>query len=65
MKVGDLVTYLQRPDLAAHPTPYGRLGTIVRQCPVDFRFEVYWWGSENKVWYEEKGLDNPSLDESR
>ena len=60
MKVGDLVTYKQREDLAEHPTPFSRLGTVVRQCPIDFCFEVYWWDSEQRAWYEEKGLTGAS-----
>ena len=74
MKVGDLITYKQRPDLAAHPTPFRRLGTIVGEngnpkavpcLPTDNSpviFEVYWWDSENIVSYEERGLDYPSLE---
>ena len=75
MKIGDVVTYKQRADLAEHPTPWHRLGTIVSKngnanavpClpGTDIPrvvFEVYWWGSKNTVSHEEPGLDYPSLE---
>ncbi len=75
MKVGDVVTYKQREDLAEHPTPLHRLGTIVGEngnakavplLPGDITdqtviFEVYWWSSKNTVSYTEERLDYPSL----
>ena len=65
-KVGEVVTYKQREDLAEHPTPYRRLGTIIDRFVAiadnSSRFEVHWWDSENTSWYEEKGLDYPSLE---
>ena len=74
MKVGDVVTYKQRPDLAAHPTPWHRLGTIVSEngnakavplLPTDnppVIFEVYWWDSKNTVSYVEEGLEYASVE---
>ena len=76
MKIGDVVTYKQREDLAEHPTPIGRLGTIISEngnakavpllhaptIPPAVIFEVYWWGSKNTVSYVEEGLDYPSLE---
>jgi hypothetical protein len=75
-KIGDVVTYKQREDLAEHPTPVSRLGTIVSDngnakavplLPVNITdqtviFEVYWWSSKNTVSYAEEGLDYPSLE---
>ena len=75
-KIGDVVTYKQRADLAEHPTPWHRLGTIVSEngnakavplSPTDITdqtviFEVYWWDSKNTVSYETRGLDYPSLE---
>ena len=76
MKIGDVVTYKQREDLAEHPTPVSRLGTIVSDngnakavplLPANITdqtviFEVYWWSSKNTVSYVEEGLDYPSLE---
>jgi hypothetical protein len=76
MKIGDIVTYKQREDLAEHPTPVSRLGTIISENgnakavpggwfdaePEAVIFEVYWWHSENTVSYVEEGLDYPSLE---
>ena len=76
MKIGDVVTYRQREDLAEHPTPVSRLGTIVSDngnakavplLPTNITdrtviFEVYWWSSKNTVSYVEEGLDYPSLE---
>ena len=76
MKIGDVVTYKQREDLAEHPTPIGRLGTIISEngnakavpllhtptTPPAVIFEVYWWSSKNTVSYVEEGLDYPSLE---
>ena len=76
MKIGDVVTYKQREDLAEHPTPIGRLGTIISEngnaqavplLPTNIAdqtviFEVYWWSSKNTVSYAEEGLDYPSLE---
>jgi len=75
-KIGDVVTYKQREDLAEHPTPVSRLGTIVSDngnakavplLPANITdqtviFEVYWWSSKNTVSYAEEGLDYPSLE---
>jgi hypothetical protein len=76
MKIGDVVTYKQREDLAEHPTPISRLGTIISESgnakavpllPTNITdqtvvFEVYWWGSKNVVSYIKEGLDYPSLE---
>ncbi len=76
MKIGDVVTYKQREDLAEHPTPVSRLGTIISEngnakavplLPANITdqtviFEVYWWSSKNTVSYAEEGLDYPSLE---
>jgi hypothetical protein len=64
MKIGDLVTYKQRPDLQEFPCPWQRMGIIVGlDRPVSFdteltpRCEVYWYGSNNKVWWAESQLE--------
>ncbi len=76
MKIGDIVTYKQREDLAERPTPVSRLGTIISENgnanavpggflpaePNPVIFEVYWWSSKNTVSYVEEGLDYPSLE---
>ena len=76
MKIGDVVTYKQREDLAEHPTPVSRLGTIISEngnaqaVPLlrtditdqSVIFEVYWWSSKNTVSHVEEGLDYPSLE---
>jgi hypothetical protein len=76
MKIGDVVTYRQREDLAAHPTPFRRLGTIISEngnakavplLPTDITdqtviFEVYWWDSKNTVSYVEEGLEYASVE---
>jgi len=75
-KIGDVVTYKQRADLAEHPTPWHRLGTIVSEngnakavplSPTDITdqtviFEVYWWSSKNTVSYVEEGLEYASVE---
>lgn len=68
MKIGDIVTYKQREDLAEHPTPFHRLGTIVKSDSQrrgdveEVTFDVYWWGSENIVpwWKNQLELVNES-----
>jgi len=66
MQIGDVVTYKQREDLAEHPTPYHRLGTVVRtgtQMHGDTEkktFDVYWWDSANFVMFWEDQLEEPS-----
>ncbi len=57
MKVGDLVTWKQREDLQEFPCPWGRLGIIVDMDPDDYGCEVYWYASENKVWWSKKALE--------
>ena len=64
MKIGDLVTYKQRADLQEYPCPWQRMGIIVGlDRPVSFdteltpRCEVYWYGSNNKVWWAEAQLE--------
>ena len=66
MRVGDIVTWRGREDLAEHPTPYRRLGTIVakgsqhRGDTEETTFDVYWWCSENIVPFWEDQLEEPS-----
>ena len=65
MKIGDLVTYKQRADLQEYPCPWHRMGIIVgldRLVSYDTsklapRCEVYWCGSNNKVWWVESQLE--------
>ena len=62
MKIGDLVTWKQRDDLKESPCPWRRMGIIVDIDtawidPSDYRCEVYWYSSENKVWWEEAELE--------
>jgi len=62
MKIGDLVTYKQREDLQAFPCPWSRMGIIIRMGPGRFKeseeeFEVYWYGSQNIVLWQEKALE--------
>jgi len=62
MKIGDLVTYKQRPDLQVFPCPWRRLGIVVGAAPGRLKesskeIEVYWWGSENIVAWREEELE--------
>ena len=64
MKIGDLVTYKQREDNQVYPCPWSRMGIIVgieRLGSSDVKFrprcEVYWYGSDNKVWWAESQLE--------
>ena len=62
MKIGDLVTYKQRADLQQFPCPWDRMGIILRIGPgrlkeSDDEFEVYWYGSENIVSWQEQALE--------
>ena len=62
MKVGDLVTYKQRADLQQFPCPWGRMWSILLIGPgrlkeSDDEFEVYWYGSENIVSWQEQALE--------
>ena len=66
MRVGDIVTYKQREDLAEHPTPFHRLGTIVkagsqrRGDTEETTFDVYWWGAKEIIPWWESQLEYPS-----
>ena len=62
MQVGDLVTYKQRIDLQEFPCLWHRLGIILDIDtawinPNDYRCEVYWYASGDKVWWEEAELE--------
>ena len=62
MKIGDLVTWKGREDLHESPPPYRRLGIIVDmdtawKNSTDYGCEVYWYASENKVWWSKKDLE--------
>ena len=65
MKIGDLVTYKQRADLQKFPCPWHRMGIVVDTAVLRASFgeempprcEVYWYGSENLVWWEEAQLE--------
>jgi hypothetical protein len=62
MKVGDLVTYKQRADLQVFPCPWDRMGIILGIGPGRLKdspdeFEVYWYGSENIVSWQEQALE--------
>ena len=62
MKIGDLVTYKQRADVQEFPCPGSRMGIILRIGPgrlkeSDDEFEVYWYGSENIVSWQEQALE--------
>ena len=65
MKVGDLVTYKQRPDLQVFPCPWSRMGLVTntgivqQDCGTQItRWRVYWYDSAHECWYHEKELES-------